>query len=112
MSMPIVVEASGVRSEIDKVDHTMDLLAVNAMTILGSKRFVAVQPVLNSSTMTRPVNFLFKVLSLLGSFVRSHVWWLSFPAIMVIMSELVLVVFHVLLVIFFGTHFGGILGSE
>lgn len=90
----------------------MDLLAVNAMTILGSKRFVAVQPVLNSSAVTRSMNFLFKVLSLLGSFVGSHVWRLSFPVVMVIMSELMLVVFHVLLVIIFGTHFGGFLGNE
>jgi len=91
---------------------TVDLLAVNAMTILGSKRFVTVQPVLNSSTVTRPMNLLFKVFSLLGSFVGSHVWRLSLPVVMVIMSELVLVVFHVLLVIFIGTHFGGLLGSE
>lgn len=94
------------------MDHTVDLLAVNAMTILGSKRFVAVQPILNSSAVTRSVDFLFKVLSLLSSFIGSHVWRLSLPVIMVIMSELMLVVFHVLLVIIFGTHFGDLLGNE
>jgi hypothetical protein len=84
----------------------VDLLAVNAMTVLGSKWFITVQPILHSTAMTRPVNSFLKVLSFFGSLIRSHVWGLLLPIIVVIVGKLVLVVFHVLLIVIFGTHLG------
>jgi hypothetical protein len=84
----------------------VDLLAVNAMTVLGSEWFITVEPILHSATMTRTVNLFLKVLSLLSSLIGSHVWRLSLPIIVVVMGKLVLVVFHVLLVVVFGTHLG------
>jgi hypothetical protein len=77
----------------------VDLLAVYAMAVLRRKRLVAAQPILHSTAVARAMNFLFKVLSLFSSFIGSCVGRLSFPIIMVVVGELVLMPLHMLLVV-------------
>jgi len=77
----------------------VDLLAVYAMAVFRRKRLVAVKPILHPTAVARAMNLLFKVLSLLSSFIGSCVGRLSLPIIMVIMGEFVLVPLHMLLVV-------------
>lgn len=77
----------------------MDFLAVYTMAVLGRKRLVTVQPILHSTAVARAMNFLFKVFSLFSGFIGSCVGRLSFPIIMVVMGEFVLMPFHMLLIV-------------